>query len=155
MPIFIPPTSGVGGGTTIIVSIEVSTDSKVFHYTNLLPNEVNLPIFSEEGIIGNNYVTIPYAGSIIGAELETLSTTPLIAGIVTMRPTINGVPLGSALLDAELSIADTIRNSKTVGVGTYTFIAESWLGVVVTSSVGLLPALLAIKCTLYLRLTTP
>jgi|SRR3972149_9153622 len=149
MPLFAPPSSL--GYFTVTIGTDVSAVDKKFMYLGFPANNIlQLKVFA--GTLGDTSYYIPYAGSIISTVIA--ATSPITAGTLIIRPTVNGILLGSDLLDSQLDIVNTIFHDRITADGNFPFPADSYIGLQATSSIGLLP-ITDIRASVYLKLTIP
>ncbi len=86
------------------------------------------------GLVGNNEITLPRGGSIIGVSIASNATRT--AGTLTVVATVNGTAAG---LQAILNATNPQHHFATQAGGLNTFVAGDRLGVVITTDAAWLP----------------
>ena len=137
------------GLKNIDVEVEDMTQPATLAFLNLVQGMSNVQIFETSGVVQE--VVMPKAGFII-AHTSQLDT-PLTAGTLDARLTINGSVLASNLLDLDMNVVNPAKRFKSIPSGDldFRFNANDVIGDQITTSAGFLPIGSSVKTKIYVK----
>jgi len=146
MSMFLPPESNEPSTHILIQPTKMIEELRFQYISGIGISQVNLPLYEEGGQDTELYRV--YDGSILAVTIE--ANTAITAGTIYLRPTVDGVPIGSAALDATLTIGG-IQGQAKVAFNVINFLDGNTLGLVANTTFDFAPITTTITGTLTIQ----